>query len=134
MAMMIIMNDNKDDNDDYVDEGALCTYFPDDDGLHFVFVSQNTFQVAHRTNVAHSTWHAGLIFAQCTKVAHYKKFYTSHNCTQQTIAQCAWLSGAHSCTALRAREPAQKYFQTIHLISISLKADALSFVYQFKQF
>ena len=32
--------------------------FPDDDGLRFVLVSQNTF---HSTNVAHSTWHTGLI-------------------------------------------------------------------------
>ena len=36
-----------------------------------------------------------------------KTFYTSHVCTvctQQTIAQRAWLSGAHSCTASRARK------------------------------
>ena len=108
--------------------------FPDDDGLRFVLVSQNTF---HSTNVAHSTWHTGLILTQCTKVAHSKNIlhitylhskHTADNCTARFALRCTQL---HTVAQHREQE---NYFHTIHLISISLQADALSFVNQFKQF
>ena len=102
--------------------------FPDDDGLRFVLVSQNTF---HSTNVAHSTWHTGLILTQCTKVAHCKKGLSHHMVANSRQLHSAHGSQVHTVAQHREQE---NYFHTIHLISISLQADALSFVYQFKQF
>ena len=108
MAMIIIINDNEDDNDDLMK--VLCAHtllMMMDCTLSWFhktpFIKLHTVQMLH---IVPGTQCSYLHNVQRLYIC--KKIYTSHGRTQQTIAQCAWLSGAHSCTALRARKLAQK--------------------------
>ena len=101
--MIIIMNDNKDDNDDLM--RVLCAHT-------FLMMMDCTLSWFHKTpftaqllHTVHGTQGSYLHNVQRLHIP--KTFYTSHICTvstQQTIAQRALLSGAHSCTASRARK------------------------------
>ena len=100
MVMIIIMNDNKDDNDDLM--RVLCAHT-------FLMMMDCTLSWFHKTpftaqllHTVHGTQGSYLHNVQRLHIP--KIFYTSHVCTGQTIARRALLSGAHSCTASRARK------------------------------
>ena len=131
MAMIIIINDNEDDNDDLMK--VLCAHtllMMMDCTLSWFhktpFIKLHTVQMLH---IVPGTQCSYLHNVQRLYIC--KKIYTSHadNCTVRMALRCTQL---HSIESKKAG--AKKYFHTIHLISISLQADALSFVYQFKQF
>ena len=128
MAMIIIMNDNKDDNADLMRVlcahtfswwwwTALCLGFTK-------HLSQHKCCTQYMAYRAHTyTMYKG-----------FQKYFTHH-----MFAQCAHSRQLHSALCSQVHTVAQhreqeNYFHTIHLISISLQADALSFVNQFKQF
>ena len=128
MAMIIIMSGNKDDKDDLIK--VLCAHT-------FLMMMYCTLSWFHKTpfiklhiaqilHTVHGTQGSNLHNVQRLQIA---KNFTHHMGAMHTADNCT------VCMALRLHTVAQhweqeswpkKYFHTIHLISISLQADAQS--------